>query len=69
VVVKIYVNQGGQVDRAFPGEKIPGGLASTTASLCLYQQAKQAALKTTWQADTKAPDFQIGYIIYRFTRQ
>lgn len=69
VVVKIYVNQSGQVIRAVPGEKIPGGLASTTASRCLYQQAEQAALKTTWQADTKAPDLQIGYIIYRFTRQ
>jgi outer membrane biosynthesis protein TonB len=69
VVVKIYVNQSGQVTRAVPGERVPGGSATTTTSSCLYSQAKAAALKTTWQAKADAPDLQIGYIIYNFKKQ
>jgi len=68
VVVKIYVNQSGKVVRAIAGERIPGGAASTTTSSCLYDQAKKAAMQTTWEADGSAPDQQSGYIVYNFKR-
>lgn len=68
VVVKIYVNQSGKVVRAVAGERIPGGAASTTTSSCLYEQAKKAALQTTWEADGSAPDQQSGYIVYNFKK-
>lgn len=69
VVVKIYVDRSGRVTRAVPGERTPGGTATTTTSSCLFQQAKRAAEKTTWQASNDAPDQQIGYIIYNFYKQ
>lgn len=69
VVVKIYVDQNGKVVRAEPGEKIPGGAASTTTSSCLYAKSKSAALRTKWQSDSNAPDLQIGYIIYNFSKE
>lgn len=69
VVVKIYVDQNGHVTNAIPGEKVPGGLASTTASSCLYDKAKDAAMRTTWQPDADAPATQIGYIIYNFQKR
>ena len=69
VVVKIYVNRNGKVTRAVPGERIPNGSATTTTSSCLFGQAKNAALKTTWQAKADAPELQIGYIIYNFRKQ
>lgn len=69
VVVKIQVNRAGQVIKATPGERIPGGVGSTTASSCLYDQARQAARKTTWQPKPDAPKIQIGYIIYNFTKR
>jgi len=69
VVVKIYVNRQGKVTRAVPGEKVPNGAATTTTSGCLYDKAKAAALRTTWQGDADAPSTQIGYIIYNFQKQ
>ena len=61
VVVKIYVNRQGKVIKAIPGVR-----GSTNSAPCLTNAAKQAALKTTWTPDTKAPMQQIGKIIYRF---
>lgn len=69
VVVKIYVDQNGKVTNAIAGERIPGGAATTTASGCLFDKAKAAALRTTWQPDAEAPNPQIGYIIYNFQKQ
>lgn len=69
VVVKVYVNRGGKVVNAIPGEKIPNGPTSTTSSSCLYDRARKAAMQTTWQGDANAPDMQIGYIIYNFRKQ
>lgn len=66
VVVKIYVDRQGNVQRAVAGERVPGGAATTTSSSCLFRQAESAALRTTWQADSEAPDSQTGYIIYNF---
>lgn len=69
VVVKIYVDRTGKVVRAVAGERIPGGAATTTTSSCLYEQARKAALQTTWESDGKAPAQQSGYIVYNFSRQ
>lgn len=69
VVVKIYVDRNGKVVNAVPGERIPNGSASTTASSCLFDKAKAAALRTTWQPDSDAPSQQIGFIIYNFQKR
>ena len=61
VVVRVVVNSLGLVSRAIPGVK-----GSTTSDPCLLNRAKQAALKTKWSADEKAPENQVGKIIYRF---
>ena len=62
VVVRIEVDKNGRVIRAVPGVK-----GSTNTADCLLKPAKQAALKTTWNADNKAPSKQIGTIIYKFS--
>nr|WP_298994280.1 energy transducer TonB [uncultured Polaribacter sp.] len=62
VVVKIEVDKNGKVIRAIPGVK-----GSTNTAACLLKPAKEAALKTTWNADANAPSKQIGTIIYKFT--
>ncbi len=61
VIVRIYVNRSGRVTKAIPGYK-----GSTNLAPCLLNAAKKAALNTKWQPDTKAPEKQIGKIIYRF---
>lgn len=62
VVVSIEVNVYGKVINATPGVK-----GSTNTAACLLSQAKEAALKTTWQPDSNAPSKQIGVIKYRFS--
>lgn len=62
VIVRIEVNNTGKVIRATPGVK-----GSTNTAECLLSQAKKAALQTKWQADTNAPQKQIGTIKYRFS--
>lgn len=62
VVVAIEVNRNGKVTKATPGIK-----GSTNTAQCLLSQAKIAAMKTTWQADSKAGSKQIGIIKYRFS--
>ena len=39
---------------------------STNTAPCLVNKAKDAAMKTKWQPDTKAPEMQIGSITYHF---
>lgn len=68
VVVKVYVDRNGKVLNAIPGEAIDNGPASNTSASCLLSKAKEAALKTTWQPDSKAKEQQIGYIIYNFSK-
>lgn len=68
VVVKIYVDRKGKVIRAVAGEKVPGGAATTTTNSCLFDQARRAAMQTTWESDRDAPVQQSGYIIYNFTK-
>lgn len=62
VIVSIEVNKNGKVIKATPGVK-----GSTNTAVCLLSQAKEAALKTTWQSDFNAPAKQIGIIKYRFS--
>ena len=62
VVVRIEVDRTGKVIKATPGVK-----GSTNTAQCLLTQAKAAALKTRWQADSKAQSKQVGTIKYRFS--
>ena len=61
VIVTIRVNRNGKVINATPGAK-----GSTTTNSYLYSKAKEAALKTTFEANSSAPEIQIGTIIYNF---
>lgn len=62
VVVKITVDRSGMVIAAEPGAK-----GTTNSALCLLTEAKEAALKTKFNKDSKAPPKQVGYIIYNFS--
>jgi len=62
VVVSITVDKNGKVIYAKPGVK-----GSTNTAPCLLKPAKEAALKTKWNADSKAPSNQVGTIIYKFS--
>lgn len=61
VIVRIEVDNRGRVIKATPGIK-----GSTNTAECLLSQAKEAALKTTWNPDSNAPSKQVGTIKYRF---
>jgi len=61
VVVKIEVNQNGQVTKAIPGVK-----GTTNNSTCLTDPARRAAMATKFNSDSKAPSKQVGVIIYNF---
>lgn len=60
VVVKIYVNQNGTVTEAIPGQQ------GTIGDACLFDAAKKTALTYKWNADSKAPFKQIGFVIVTF---
>lgn len=62
VVVTITVDQSGKVIAAQPGAK-----GTTNSASCLLSRAREAALKTTFNADSKAPAKQVGLIIYNFS--
>ena len=62
VVVTIYVDQSGNVVAAEPGAK-----GTTNSAPCLLNEAKEAALKTKFNKDAKAPPKQQGAIIYNFS--
>ncbi|MDC9721429.1 MAG: energy transducer TonB [Urechidicola sp.] len=62
VIVTIEVDRSGKVIKANAGTK-----GSTNTAPCLLSKAKEAALKTTWQADSSAGVKQIGIIKYRFS--
>ena len=61
VVVKIEVNQRGQVINAVPGAK-----GTTNNASCLMEPARRAALATKFNSDADAPVKQTGYIEYEF---
>ena len=60
VVVKIYVNKQGNVIRA---ERAQG---TTNTDPCLVNPAIATAKSFKWQADSDAPDTQIGFIVVNF---
>ena len=62
VVVSITVDKTGKVIRAVAGVK-----GTTNTAACLLKPAKEAALRTTWNSDSKAPSTQTGTIIYKFS--
>ncbi len=62
VVVAITVDQTGRVIVAQPGSK-----GTTTSASCLWDKAREAALKTKFNADSQAPSKQLGEIIYNFS--
>jgi protein TonB len=62
VVVRITVAKNGKVMSAVPGVK-----GTTNTAACLLKPAKEAALRTTWNADAAAPKIQTGRIIYTFS--
>ena len=61
VVVRITVNQQGQVIDAEPGVK-----GSTNVHPCLLAPAKKTALLHKWFPDTNAPTTQIGFVVINF---
>ncbi len=61
VVVRITVNQNGDVMQAEPGVK-----GSTNTHPCLLEPAKKTALLHKWHADANAPKRQIGFVVIQF---
>lgn len=61
VVVRIEVNQNGEVVRADAGVQ-----GTTNTSKCLLEPAERAARNTTFNKDAKAPARQVGFIVYVF---
>ncbi len=62
VFVSISVDKSGRVISAQPGVK-----GTTNSASCLLKRAKEAALKTKFNEDSKAPSKQTGVIIYNFS--
>lgn len=62
VVVSIEVDKKGVVIKAISGVK-----GTTNSANCLLEPAREAALKTTWNANPNSPSKQKGTIIYKFS--
>lgn len=61
VIVKIVVNQSGNVVEATPGVR-----GTTNTAQCLLEPAKKIALSHKWPSDSKAPTRQIGFVSVNF---
>lgn len=61
IVVRVTVDRNGNVVSALPGAK-----GSTNSSSCLQRIAKDAAMRTKWEAKSSAPSNQSGSIVYNF---
>lgn len=61
VVVRIRVNQQGQVIEAEPGVK-----GSTNVHPCLLEPAKKTAFLHQWFPDADAPPVQVGFVVVNF---
>ncbi|WP_242085483.1 energy transducer TonB [Aestuariivivens sediminis] len=61
VIVKIVVNQNGNVVEALPGVR-----GTTNTAQCLLEPAQKIALSHKWPADPKAPTRQIGFVSVNF---
>lgn len=64
VVVTIKVDRKGNVISAIPGAK-----GTNVSDQSLWQLAKDAALRSKFEADAAAADVQVGTITYNFIRQ
>lgn len=62
VIVKIIVNNSGNVVEAVPGFK-----GTTNTAACLLEPAKKIALSHKWRPDPNAPSKQIGFVKVNFT--
>lgn len=62
VIVKIVVNNNGNVIEAIPGFK-----GTTNTAQCLLEPAKKIALSHKWRPDANAPSKQIGFVKVNFT--
>ncbi|GHS87702.1 hypothetical protein FACS1894201_09010 [Bacteroidia bacterium] len=63
VVVKIWVNNTGNVVRVQAGEQ-----GTTTSDNNLWRASESAAMKSKFSVKEDAPSQQIGYITYRFIK-
>jgi len=61
VVVRITVNNNGEVVQAVPGVK-----GSTNTHPCLLEPAQKTALLHKWFPDNNAPAEQIGFVVIQF---
>ena len=61
VVVRITVNNNGEVVKAVPGVK-----GSTNTHPCLLEPARKTALLHKWFPDNNAPAEQIGFVVIQF---
>ena len=62
VIVRVIVNRKGKTIQADAGIR-----GSTESASCLFKEAQEAALQTTWTpADSRSPERQVGYITYNF---
>tara|TARA_R110002072_G_scaffold45441_2_gene126420 strand:- start:1643 stop:2491 length:849 start_codon:yes stop_codon:yes gene_type:complete len=61
VIVKIIVNQSGNVISAEPGQR-----GTTNTAQCLLEPAKKIAMSHKWPSDSKAPTRQIGFVSVNF---
>ena len=61
VIVRIVVNQNGNVIEALPGVK-----GTTNTAQCLLEPAKKIALSHKWRSDANAPAKQIGFVKVNF---
>lgn len=61
IVVRVTVDRNGNVTSAMPGAK-----GSTNSSSCLKGIAKDAAMRTKWEAKASASAEQVGQIVYNF---
>ncbi len=63
VVVKIWVNNNGEVTRVEAGQR-----GTTTSDRALWKMAENAALRARFSPDDDAPEDQTGSITYKFIR-
>ena len=61
VIVKIIVNQSGNVISADPGQR-----GTTNTAKCLLEPAKKIAMSHKWPSDSKAPSRQVGFVSVNF---
>lgn len=61
VVVQIEVDRSGKVIKATPGAR-----GTTNTDPCLLEPARKTAMAHRWNADSKAPGRQVGFVVVNF---